>query len=118
MLLRVILALEKPMEQRIRRLTSRSDVVLETVETPRKLWERITRKSADVLLSSTAFIKEEPDPAKVRILRELPDSPYIVALTEVDDAAVRAQHDGGGDGGGMDGRSSSDEDEKRDPPLF
>ena len=45
MLLRVVLAMEKPVEQRIRRLVARSDVLLESVQTPRKLWERLARKS-------------------------------------------------------------------------
>jgi len=92
MLLRVVLALEKPVEQRIRRLIARSDALLETVETPRKLWERVTRKTADVLVASAGFIKEEPDPAKVRVLRELPDAPYIVAVLERDNPVVRARY--------------------------
>ena len=35
MLLRVVIAMEKPVEQRIRRLISRADLLLERVETPR-----------------------------------------------------------------------------------
>jgi DNA-binding NtrC family response regulator len=92
MLLRAVLAMEKQHEQRIRRLVARSDALLETVENPRKLWERVTRKSADVLLATAGFIQEEPDPKKVSIMRELPDAPYIVALVQRDDAAQRARY--------------------------
>ncbi len=75
MLLRVILAMEKPVEERIRHLIARSDVLLETVETPRKLWERLMRKSFDVVLGSRGFTREDPDAPKIRMIRELPDCP-------------------------------------------
>jgi transcriptional regulator with GAF, ATPase, and Fis domain len=92
MLLRVILAMEKEVEPRIRRLIGRSDVLLETVESPRRLWERIMRKSSDVVLVSRGFMPEDPDPNKIRLARELVDCPYAVMLMKEDIAADRARY--------------------------
>lgn len=92
MLLRVVIAMEKPVEQRIRRLVARSDALLESVETPAKLWERLMRKSCDVVLGSRGFRPEDPEADKIRFMHELPDCPYSVLLLKRDDPAERARY--------------------------
>ena len=93
MLLRVVLAMEEEVERRVRRLIKRSDVLLETVRSPRKFCERATRKSPDVVLVSRGFMREEPDPHKIRVFHELvPEAPYGVILTARDNPADRARY--------------------------
>ena len=92
MLLRVVVAMEKPVEQRVRRLIARSELLLESVETPAKLWERLMRKSCDVVLGSRGFRPEDPEADKIRFLHELPDCPYSVLLLKRDDPAERARY--------------------------
>jgi DNA-binding NtrC family response regulator len=92
MLLRVILAAEKPVEERLRRLVAHSNLLLETVDTPSKLWERLMRKSFDVVLGSRGFRPEEPDAHKIRMIRELPDCPYVVLLLKQDSTTERARY--------------------------
>jgi len=92
MLLRVILAMEKANEERFRRLVKGMDVLLETVDSPKKFWERSMRKSPDVVLVSRDFMGEDPDPQRIRLVREvLPAMPYSVVLTKADNAADRAR---------------------------
>ena len=92
MLLRVVLAMEKPVEQRVRRLLVRSDLLLDSVETPEKMWERLMRKSCDVVLGSRGFRPEDPDAKKIQFLHELPDCPYSVLLLKGDEAVERARY--------------------------
>lgn len=92
MLLRVLLSADKPVEERIRSLIARSNVLLETVDTPEKFWERIMRKSFDVALGSRSLAPVDPDPHLIRALHELPDCPYGVILMNQDSAAERARY--------------------------
>jgi len=92
MLLRVILAMEKPVEQRVRALIGRRDVLLETVDTPEHLWERVARKSCDLVLGSRGFRPEEPDANMIRALRSLPDFPYSVLLLKQESVSDRTRY--------------------------
>lgn len=92
MLLRVLLAMEKPVEGRIRRLVDGANLLLETVDTPKKLWERVIRKSFDVVLGSRGFEAAEPDAQKIKMIRELPDCPYAVLLLQEDTPAQHARY--------------------------
>lgn len=92
MLVRIVLAMEKPVEQRIRRLIDGRNVLFESVPTPQRLWERLARKSCDVVLGSRGFRPEDPDPNMIRAMRALPDFPYSVLLLKEDSAKERARY--------------------------
>jgi two-component system response regulator AtoC len=82
MLLRAILAIQEPsLRKRIGGLLPQDEVIVETVETRRRLWERMVRKSCDLVIASKSVIPE-PDAHKIRLLRELPESPAILVLAE------------------------------------
>jgi two-component system, NtrC family, response regulator AtoC len=91
MLLRVILAIREPaLRKRIGRLLPKDDALIETVDTRKLLWERTVRKSCDLVVASRSIIPE-PDPEKIRLLHELPESPLMIILSETDTPEERAR---------------------------
>ena len=91
MLLRVILAIDKPGHaKKLRAMLDLPDVVLETVRRKDLFWEHISRESGDLVLVSQSLIPE-PIGQTVEALGELPDVPSVVVLSEREDAEERAR---------------------------
>jgi len=91
MLTRVVVAIAKAsLARQVHQALRRDDVLVETVKGTRKLWERISRKSADVIVLGRSVIPE-PQTEMISTLRGLPDSPTVIVLSEKDSAEQRAR---------------------------
>ncbi len=91
MLTRVVLAAERAsLARQLGQVLKRDDVLLETVKGTRRLWERISRKSADMIVLGQSVIPE-PQTEMISVLRGLPDSPTVVVVSEKDNAEQRAR---------------------------
>jgi two-component system, NtrC family, response regulator AtoC len=90
MLIRVVLAItETALRKRLARLLESPDVLVEVVETRRLLWERITRKGCDIVLANHSVVPS-PDPARMKLLHELPEFPVLIIVSEKSAAEERS----------------------------
>jgi DNA-binding NtrC family response regulator len=90
MLTRVILAVESvPLERRLKTVLAREDVIVDAVRGKPLLWERLARETGDYFVVSRTAIPD-PMPQKIDLLRQLPDLPGVVVLTEREDVEDRA----------------------------
>ena len=90
MIVRIILALDKPEQQRkLRRALAQADVLVDAVRGRRLLWDHIARQSADVVVVSRSLIPE-PVADMIELLRQLPDSPAVVVVCEGKDSEDEA----------------------------
>ncbi|HUW55008.1 MAG TPA: sigma-54 dependent transcriptional regulator [Planctomycetota bacterium] len=90
MITRVVLALDDgPRREELQGLLARPDVIVESVGKQRRLWERIGRQNADLIVVSRSLI---PEPAfdTMQLLQNLPDSPGVVVLSGSDDPSEQA----------------------------
>jgi DNA-binding NtrC family response regulator len=90
MLTRILLAIDPPARlNQIRAFLRGPGIVIETLPRRAQLLRHIGRKSSDLVIISQSRI---PAPAEesLRTVRELPDAPLVVMLTEDDDAESHA----------------------------
>jgi len=91
MIVRVILAIDKiKLQRQLLKLISQHDVIVETVRGKTHLLERISRESSDLIIISQSLIPE-PKLNSVNLLRQLPDSPGVVIISDKEDPEERAQ---------------------------
>lgn len=91
MLIRVLLAIDKPRLQKdLRALLSQKDVIIDTVGKKSHLLECISRENCDLIIISRSFI---PKPVfnTITLIQQLPDSPGIVIISAREDPEERAQ---------------------------
>ena len=90
MLARIVLAVEDTaLRKELRRSLPEADVIVKTLRTRARLWERAAREACDLIIASRSLL---PDPAAdtIRFLRELPDAPELVVLSDREDPEERA----------------------------
>ncbi len=91
MLTRVILAVREPaLRRQLRQVLTQADVLLESVTGKGGLWERIARKTADVFVVEHSLIPR-PDTEMIGLLRDLPETPAVVVITERDNPEKQAR---------------------------
>jgi len=91
MLVEVVLAAESPPQQKcIRDVLRALGAIVDTARHTEQFWERISRKSCDLIVVSQSLI---PLPAAetIRAFAEAPGSPGIVVLSEREDSEERAE---------------------------
>jgi DNA-binding NtrC family response regulator len=91
MLIRILLAIDKPKLQRdLHTFFSQRDVIVDTISRKTQLLERISRESCDLVIISQPLI---PKPVfdTIHLLQQLPDSPGIVVMSAKEDPEERAQ---------------------------
>jgi len=90
MLMHVAIAVEqRELASRLSTLLARKDTVLERAKNPGLFWKDIARKTFDLFVVSREFMDERAL-RKVEGLRELPDGPAIVVLSEDENDEDRA----------------------------
>lgn len=90
MLIHVLLAVEPAAKRnRLWRLLDQPDVELSAVEDGESLRTRLTGGDLDLLVVGTSLMSDGPD-ALVHSVRNLPEQPEVVVLTDREDAAERA----------------------------
>ncbi len=91
MFTRVVLAVAPAaVRRRLTDLLTGPDVLLEVEQTGPRLWDRIVRKTADVLIVSQSAVPGDLV-ARVSALGELPDPPAVVVISDSDDPVNRAR---------------------------
>ena len=77
MLARVLLLVNQPaLRKKLYKSIWDHDIVVETIRGKTRLWERLSHESADLI---------------VKLLRDLPDSPNVVVLSEREDPEERVR---------------------------
>lgn len=90
MIARVLLALDSAgFQKSLVRLLSQPDVIIETPTSRATLWSRLSRETCDLAVISSSLVPR-PHQESIRTLRDLPDAPGIVLLTESNDPEERA----------------------------
>ena len=85
MLLRALVALDEPLfRKRLVGHLKRADVLVDTIKKQGLLWEPLTRKSVDFIFVSPTHIPPPIDD-KIGLLRDLPDAPWVVIVSERED---------------------------------
>jgi DNA-binding NtrC family response regulator len=91
MLLHILIVVEEgELRRKLAGLLTKKDTMVEVLKDQKGLWKRIPRKTSDLLIvtrnliTSTAF-------EEVRSLKQLPEAPSIVILSEQEDEADRVQ---------------------------
>ena len=90
MLMRVLLVCDvTALRRKLEKALTQRDVLIEFVRKEEGLWERISRESSDLVVVTESLIPE-PKTDSIAMLSELPDTPWVVALVQKEDAEQRA----------------------------
>jgi len=91
MLARIVMAAgDTGLLKGLARLLEESDLLVQRLKGKKSLWEQLTRVTADVFLLDRALFPE-PFLDKVHLLRDLPDSPSIVVLSDEESSEESAK---------------------------
>ena len=91
MLSRITIAVtEAQLREKLSKLLKNPDTVVEILTDHRRLWKKISRKTCDLVIVSGDLIQDKALD-EIHSLRQLPDAPLIVVLTEETSDQQRAQ---------------------------
>ncbi|MDF1662133.1 MAG: sigma-54 dependent transcriptional regulator [Planctomycetota bacterium] len=91
MIIRIILATKTPnLQGRIKTLLPREGLAIQAVRGKAQLWEKVSGESYDLLIVSESLLPDPPIDL-IRIVRDLPDSPEVLILSNNDDEEQRAK---------------------------
>ena len=91
MLLRIVTAVTEPeLQNRLRQFLKRPDSVVEAVGDHRRIWKKLYRKTCDLVVLSRDLIRDEAL-EEIHNLRQLPDAPIIVVLSEEENEEERVK---------------------------
>ena len=91
MIVRAIIAIDKPkLQKQLQKLISQHDVILDIIREKTQLLERLSRESSDLIIISQSLIPE-PFLDTINLLRQLPDSPGVVVISDRENSEDRAQ---------------------------
>jgi len=91
MLIHVIVAINTPkLKRQLHKLLTQQDVIVETLRGKKLSLESISRASSDLIIVSKSLV---PDPVAntVKLIRQLPDSPQVIIISDREDPEERAQ---------------------------
>jgi DNA-binding NtrC family response regulator len=84
-ILRVVLSLNNTqVQKRLCELITQSDVIVEPIRGKSLFWKHISRESGDLIILSRSFL-EGAAPQRIKLLRELPESPWIIIMSDRED---------------------------------
>ena len=90
MILRVCLAVDSPsLGSRLRRILESREIALSVQRGAQGLRERLVRDDFDVVVVSRSLL-EAPAAGAVSLIREMPDPPEVIVVSDVEDAEIRA----------------------------
>jgi len=90
MIARVVPAVKEPaLARELCRALTQPDVIVHALKGKTRLWERAARETCDLIIVSQSLIPQ-PAAETIRLLRELPDSPQVVVLSDREDPEERA----------------------------
>ncbi len=91
MLLRLVVVVQRPgLRHQLRKSLVLPDVMVQTINLKSRLWERLAGLDADGIIIDRMLIPE-PAAQSIAFLRQLPDSPAVIVLSEREDAQERAR---------------------------
>ncbi|MCK6470625.1 MAG: sigma-54 dependent transcriptional regulator [Planctomycetes bacterium] len=91
MIVRILLGIGKvPLRKRLLASLKGPDLVIELLSGRDRLWEQIAKLDGDVILISKEWLPE-PIAESVTMIRNLPDAPWVVAVTTDENSADRAR---------------------------
>ena len=89
MLLRIVTAVtESVVQNRLRQLLKKPDTIVEAVTDHKRLWKKLSRKTCDLIVLSRDLISDEAL-EEIHNLRQLPDAPMMVVLSEEENEQER-----------------------------
>lgn len=91
MLVRILLAITRPgLRKKITNLLPKQDVIVHAIDGKKGLWERLSKEGGDLVIASRDLIVE-PMGDTVNLLRESPESPDVVIITDHEGPEERAR---------------------------
>jgi len=91
MLLRIVTAVTEPeLQSRLRQLLKKPDTIVEAVADHKRLWKKLSRKTCDLIVLSRDLIRDEAL-EEIHNLRQLPDAPIIVVMSEEENEEERIE---------------------------
>jgi len=91
MIARIVLTIQEPgLRGELRKALAGPDVIVDAVSGRTRLWERLARRSADLVILSRSLLPA-PETKMVGALRELPDSPAVVVVSREEDPEAHAR---------------------------
>ena len=85
MLARVILAVDMPeLRRELRRTLSASGLIVKSPRARARLWQWAARQPCDLVITSRSLLPDPPEET-VRFLRDLPEAPEVIVLSNDDD---------------------------------
>ena len=82
MLSRIVVAMgERSLADKVKQALSGKDAIVDVISGKRRIWGRLTRKSADLFVLGRDVIPK-PEVDQVRLLCSLPDSPMVMVLSD------------------------------------
>jgi DNA-binding NtrC family response regulator len=91
MLLRIVTAVTEPeFQNRLHQLLKKPDTIVETVADHKRLWKKLSRKTCDIIFLSRDLLRDEAY-EEIQNLRQLPDVPVIVVLSEEENEDQRVK---------------------------
>ena len=91
MLLHILIALEEPeLQSKLCTLLSKKDTIVEIVEDHKRFWEKISRRTSDLLIVSRTFVTCDTF-EEIRNVRKLPDAPSVVVFSGEEDEEEHIQ---------------------------
>ena len=96
MILRVILALDNPsFQKKLQEMLDEPDVLVESITGKNHFWQQIGREGGDVAIVSESFLKRAVS-QRIKLLQALPESPWIVAVSDREDVKQWAKYQAAG----------------------
>lgn len=91
MLMRAIIAIEnQALQENLCRALAKSDIVVETIKDQKHFWKKIFRKTCDLIVVSRHFVTSH-SANEMHKLKNLPDAPAIVILSDIESKEEKAQ---------------------------
>jgi len=91
MLLRAFLAVEQArLRSQLQNIISKHDVIVTAIKKKSGLLERLSREGIDLIIAGQSFLPE-PIIETLKLMQQLPDSPEIVLVYQVEDPERRAR---------------------------
>jgi two-component system response regulator AtoC len=91
MLLSIITVVtEADLRKKLSKILKKPDTIIESVADPVRFWKKVSRKTCDLVVLSRDLIRDKALD-EIHKLRQLPDSPLIVVLSEEENEEERLQ---------------------------
>jgi len=91
MLLSIVTAVTKAeLRKKLSKILKKPDTIIESVSEPGRFWKKVSRKTCDIVVLSRDLIRDKAL-EEIHNLRQLPDAPLIVVLSEEENEEERLQ---------------------------